>query len=272
MHQLFKTIVVISSILLTQLSFAFDHQHSQWHSILQKNVLLTAEGYASTVDYKKIKKDRSDLNAYLHSLSSVKEHDFKLWSKNKQKAFLINAYNAFTIQLILNHYPEIKSIKEIGSFFTNPWKIKFFVLLNNKTSLDNIEHSMLRKKGVYDDPFIHVALVCASISCPALINEAYTDKKIEHQLINNMRSFLSDNSRNRYNIRKKSLEVSKIFDWYEEDFTKGYREIYSLKDLFSRYSIELTNDKDGQNAIRSKKIDINYLDYNWDLNDSLSHH
>lgn len=247
--------------------YAFDHQHQQWNSILQQNVHLIANGTASRVDYENIKKNSASLTRYLELLSSVNKNEFKQWSQGKQKAFLINAYNAFTIQLILSRYPDINSIKDIGSFFSSPWKKKFFVLLGKKISLDDLEHNILRKEGVYDDPFIHVALVCASIGCPALRNEAYTAEKIEQQLTDSMRRFLSDKERNRYNSKSKSLEVSKIFDWYKNDFNKGHRGLFSLNDLFSLYFQELTDDKDEQREILSKAVKINYLDYNWQLND-----
>lgn len=247
--------------------YAFDHQHSLWNSILQQNVHMSANKQTSHVDYANIQKTAFQLGDYLKRLSAIDKIEFNQWSKGEQKAFLINAYNAFTIQLILTRYPDIISIKDIGSFFSNPWKKKFFNLLGGPRSLDELEHKILRKEGIYDDPYIHVALVCASISCPALINEAYTAEKIEQQLHNSMLNFLSDKERNRFNSKLKILEVSKIFDWYENDFTKGYRDIYSLNDLFSKYYQALSDNKDIQKKIQSKRIKIDYLEYDWHLND-----
>jgi hypothetical protein len=245
---------------------AFDHQHTQWNLIVKQNVYFSSNGVASRVDYANIQKNSDALTRYLKLLSSVNRGEFNQWSKNKQKAFLINAYNAFTIQLILTRYPELASIKDIGSFFSNPWKKEFFILLGKKISLDNLEHGILRKKGVYDDPYIHVALVCASIGCPALRNEAYIDTTLEQQLDDSMRRFLSDKERNRYNSKSQTLEVSKIFDWYKNDFNKGDRGLYSINDLFSRYFKELSDTKEGQKKIQSKTFPITYLDYNWELN------
>ena len=237
---------IIFLMLLIRPLYAFDHQHGLWHSIVQKNVHITSKGLSSRVDYNNIKSNTSQLKQYLAILSSVDENDFQKWSKNKQKSFLINAYNAFTIQLVLSRYPEIDSIKDIGTWFSSPWKKKFFVLLNKKRSLDDLEHTILRKEGQYDDPYIHVALVCASVGCPALRNEAYTPEKIEKQLSENMQRFLSDKKRNRYNSKSRTLEVSKIFNWYENDFNKGHRGLFSLNDLFSRYSEALSNYTEGQ--------------------------
>ncbi len=262
-----QCIGIIFLIFLIQSVYAFDHQHKLWHSILQKNVHTTPKGLSSRFDYNNIKRNDTQLKQYLTILSSVDENDFQKWSKNEKKSFLINAYNAFTIQLVLSHYPDIASIKDIGHWFGSPWKKKFFVLLNKERSLDELEHTILRKKGHYDDPYIHVALVCASVGCPALRNQAYTPENIEQQLSESMQRFLSDKKRNRYNSKSRTLEVSKIFNWYESDFNKGHRGLFSLNDLFSRYSELLTNNIEDQIMIQSKEIDIIFLEYDWSLND-----
>ena len=267
MKNFFKLIAFFYSIIAVQPIIAFDHQHSQWNLIVKQNVHFNPDGVASRVDYSNIQKNSDLLTGYLTLLSSVNINEFNQWSKNKQKAFLINAYNAFTIQLILTRYPDVESIKDLGSFFSNPWKKEFFTLLGKKRSLDDLEHSILRKKGVYDDPYIHVALVCASIGCPALRNEAYIDTLLEQQLDDSMRRFLSDKERNRYNSESQTLEVSKIFDWYENDFNQGDRGLYSINDLFSRYFKEISETKEGQKKIQSKTLPITYLDYSWELND-----
>lgn len=255
------------SILIQPVYASFDHQHKLWHSILQKNVHMISEGAASQVDYSNIKKNPTQLEQYLKTLSAINNNEFQKWSINEQKAFLINAYNAFTIQLVISRYPDIKSIKDIGGWFSSPWKKKFFFLLNKERSLDDLEHTLLRQKGRYDDPLIHVALVCASKGCPALRNTAYTPENIEQLLPENMQFFLSDKKRNRYDSKSRTLAVSKIFSWYESDFTQGYRGIFSLHDLFSRYSEALSNNKEDQTLIQSKKVDIIYLKYDWSLND-----
>lgn len=155
----------------------------------------------------------------------------------------------------------------MGSFFSSPWKEQFFTLLGKPRSLDDLEHKLLRQPGVYDDPYIHVAVVCASIGCPALRNEAFTANKIEQQLNDNMQRFLSDKSRNHYNSQTSQLEVSKIFDWYKDDFTQGYRNLYSLNDLFARHAKQLTNNNKNQQLVSNKTVKINFLYYDWQLND-----
>ena len=138
-------------------------------------------------------------------------------------AFLINAYNAFTVEKILTRYPDIKSIRDFGKVFGNPWKDKFFTLLGQECTLDGIEHEMLRKHGAYDEPRVHFAVNCASIGCPMLREEAYVAERLDAQLEEQAERFLSDRTRNRYSAQTGALEVSKIFDWFKEDWTSGYR-------------------------------------------------
>ena len=247
---------------------AFDHTHTLWNELLAKHVQWISGGAASQVDYAGFKTDILSLEAYLNELSAVAQTEFDAWGKDQQLAFLINAYNAFTIQLILTEYPDVASIKDLGSFFTNPWKKKFFTLLEEKRYLDWIEHEMIRKPGVYDDPRIHAAVNCASIGCPALRAEAFVAGALDSQLEDNMRRFLMDKSRNRYNSRTGMLEVSKVFDWYREDFQKGYLGFHSLKEFFAGYADLLANTPEGQQEVGKGRAKIIFLKYDWDLNDA----
>ncbi|MBI1990430.1 MAG: DUF547 domain-containing protein, partial [Betaproteobacteria bacterium] len=138
----------------------FDHQHKAWGELLKKHVVLIDGGKASQVRYAELARDRAALTAYLASLSRVSEAEFKSWGKEQQLAFLINAYNAHMVELILTRYPNIKSVWDFGKFFNNPFKNKFFTLFGRAFSLDNIEHDTIRAKGVYDDPRIHFAVSC----------------------------------------------------------------------------------------------------------------
>jgi len=260
-------ILCLSSNVLSLEPEPFNHQHQVWNELLLQHVHYDLNGFSSKLDYKQMLKQQGTLNIYLAKLSKVSQDEFFSWSQNQQKAFLINAYNAFTVKLILTRYPNLESIKDLGSFFRSPWKQQFFTLLGKSRSLDDVEHKLLRQPSVYDDPYIHFAVVCASIGCPALRNEAYIADKIDQQLKDNLRRFLSDKSRNRYNVQTNSLEVSKIFDWYEEDFTKGYKGINSLKEFFSLYGKHLSNDKNIRQLIIKKRVNINFTDYDWRLND-----
>ena len=173
-------------------------------------------------------------------------------------AFLINAYNAFTVEKILTRYPNLKSIRDFGTVFGNPWKDKFFTLFGRESFLDQIEHETLRKPGAYNDLRVHYAVNCASIGCPMLREEAYVADRLEAQLEEQAVRFLSDHSRNRFEAGK--LEVSKIFDWFKEDF--GAREQY-----FAKYAKLLADAPDAQKAVAEGRAPLSFLDYDWSLND-----
>ena len=185
-------------------------------------------------------------------------------TKPEQMAFLINAYNAFTIELILSKYPDLKSIRELGSFVQSAWKRRFFKLLGREQHLDWIEHEQLRAN--YNDPRVHGAMVCASIGCPALRPEAYKAAKLEAQLEDGMQRFLADKTRNRMVNGK--LEVSGIFKWFREDFEKGHQGIGSLADLWTRYAVQLADSPVDLALLRSKApLPVSHLEYDWQLND-----
>jgi hypothetical protein len=248
-------------------ALAFDHSHTDWDRLLKKHVLVTRKGSASWVSYAGFQKDRKTLNRYLESLSAVTLKEFESWSKSRQLSFLINAYNAFTIELILTRYPDIESIWDTGSFIVKPWRKKFFTLLGQKQHLDDVEHNMIRKKGVYDDARIHFAVNCASISCPALRNEAFVADQLDKQLEDSLIRFLSDKTRNRFNPKSNTLEVSKIFDWYKEDFLQNSSKFSSLEAFFAAYAHLFSNQKEVLKRIREMNVNITFLKYDWNLND-----
>lgn len=250
-----------------QTAWAFDQRHTLWDQLLNNHVVWIGGGYASRVDYAGFQNDRAQLRTYLAMLSAVEQDAFDSWASNEQLAFLINAYNAFTVELILTRYPELGSIKDTGSLVFSPWKKRFFRLLGKKRHLDDIEHGLIRKKGVYDEPRIHFAVVCAAIGCPGLRSEAFVADRLDRQLEDSLVRFLSDKSRNRYNAATGTLEVSKIFDWYKGDFSQGYRGITSLENFFGKYADLLADSDTGRQRVRSGSMKIRYLDYDWTLND-----
>jgi len=252
-------------------SAGFDHKHAAWTALLRKHVRLIRGGQATQVAYAGFKADRAPLKAYLDSLSAVTSATFGAWAKPERQAFLINAYNAFTVELILTRYPDLKSIKDLGSLLSSPWKPKWIPLLGAKVSLDDIEHAMLRKRGDYDDPRVHFAVNCASIGCPALREEAFVAARLDAQMDEQTLRFMSDRTRNRYNAQRGRLELSKIFDWYGEDFRLGHRGIASLAAFAARYADQLAdapaNAADLRERIRAGGVDIAFTDYDWALND-----
>lgn len=243
---------------------AFDHTHKDWDRLLKKYVVMMNNGKASRVKYSGFQKEQNALNEYLKELSAIQKNEFLSWPKNKQLAFLINAYNAFTIELILTKYPDIDSIWDTGNVITKPWRKKFFVLLGKKRHLDDIEHNIIRKKGVFNEFRIHFAVNCASIGCPALRNEAFVYDRLHKQLEDSMVRFLSDISRNRFDAKTQTLSVSKIFKWYKEDFIKTKP---SLKAFFANYAHLFASNPEDLQTIREMNITINFLKYDWRLND-----
>ncbi|WP_293371381.1 DUF547 domain-containing protein [Nevskia sp.] len=262
---------ILLALLLTALpltSFAFDASHDAWTRLLQKHVVDVRPGQATAVRYAGFAADRPALKAYLASLSAVKPDEYGRWTKPEQLAFLINAYNAWTVELILGSYPKLKSIKDLGSLLSSPWKKTFIPLLGQTISLDQIEHGMIRKPGVFDDPRIHAAVNCASVGCPALARSAFVARDLDRQLDAALSGFLSDATRNRYDAASGRLEVSKIFDWYSGDFERGHRGYDSLKTLFAKHAAVLARTSDGQAAVRAGRYKLGYLDYDWALNDA----
>lgn len=241
-------------LILPSLAWGFDQSHSDFSRLLKKHVRY--QKHSSSVDYKALKTDQAELKKYLQSLASVSFAEFKKFSKDQQIAFLINSYNAFTLQLILDNHP-VSSIKKIGGWFKSPWKMEFFELLGKKRSLDWIEHEVLRKD--YDEPRIHFAVNCASIGCPRLRDEAYTAKVLDQQLENQTKIFLTDPSRNR--LEGETLFLSKIFSWFAEDFTKGNS---SVQKFVLPYIVE---DVSRRKALAKKSLDLKFTSYDWDLND-----
>jgi hypothetical protein len=204
------------------------------------------------VDYQGFKNEEDKLDRYLHVLEKT---DTKTLSRNEQFAFYINAYNAWTIKLILTAYPGIKSIKDLGSLFGSPWKKKIVRIEGDILSLDNVEHDILRPR--FRDPRIHFAVNCASMSCPPLRSEPYRADILDDQLNEMAESFLNDSRYNR--LEGNTLFVSSIFDWYSEDFNDD------IVGFFMKYA-----KGDLKEKLRSQKreIEVQYLDYDWSLNGS----
>jgi Protein of unknown function, DUF547 len=263
---LIKTLIAV--VLAFCATFAqaqgFDHQYAAWDALVKKHVRWLPDNKQSRVDYGGFARDRAELKKTLDALSAVPKAEFEAWSREQRMAFLINAYNAFTVEVILTKWPEIKSIRELGLFNRGPWKSEFFTLLGARRHLDWIEHDELRPK--YTDPRVHTAVNCASIGCPALRNEAFTAAKLESQLEDGMIRFMGDRTRNRVSADGKLLEVSAIFKWFREDFEKGHRGLARVEDVFARYAAQLTDKPDEQTKLRERALPVGHLDYDWSLN------
>lgn len=245
--------------------------HSTFDNLLGKYVTPISNGASTQVNYDGFKKERNTLNEYLARLSKVEQSTFDAWGKDKQLAFLINAYNAYTIELILTEYPDIDSIRDLGSFFSSPWKKEIAPLLGETRTLDEIEHELIRGTNqatkTFNEPRIHFAVNCASVGCPALREEAYTADKLDSQLEAQTKRFLADTSRNK--MSDDTLYLSKIFDWYSEDFegkNGEWRDTSTLNEFILLYKDAMQLTEAQVSALKNDTADVEYLNYDWALN------
>ncbi len=257
--------LLVMFILKSTAAVGAGFDHDQWDTLLRNQVVVLEGGKTTKVDYRGMAKKQAVLSRYLDELTQVSREQFDSWHNDEQLAFLINAYNAWTVHLILTKYPDLRSIKDLGSLFQSPWKKKFFHLLGEKRSLDDLEHNLIRGSKRYNDPRIHFAVNCASIGCPALRNEAYSGEKLDVQLSDAAVLFLSDRSRNRLN--KGKLEISSIFKWYREDFESGWRGAATLSDFLELYKDMLGLIDTEAEELVAGNLAVMFLDYDWQLND-----
>jgi hypothetical protein len=232
-------------MLFVSLNYANPVQHAEWDVLVKKHVSKNG-----MVDYQGFLKDKKQLQVYLDKLSA--NRPTSKWSKNEKMAFWINAYNAFTVKLILDNYP-IKSIKDIKRgipFVNSVWDIAFIPMGKEKIDLNYIEHTILRKE--FKDPRIHAAINCASFSCPLLRNEAYYASRLDEQLNDAMRRFVNDSQRNQ--LDKSNIKISKIFSWFAGDFKLNGSSVVDYLNKYAKKRVQ-------PNA----KID--FLEYQWELND-----
>jgi hypothetical protein len=219
--------------------------HRLWDELTKEYV-----NEAGFPDYKGFIKDSVKFNKYLAQLAQ--HHPKETWTPNQRKAFWINAYNAFTIKLIVDNYP-VATIKDLGGGIyrvNTPWDIKFIQLEDKTYDLNDIEHNILRKE--WSDPRIHAAVNCASISCPKLMRGAYTGEQLDNQLDAQMRSFIEDTTKN--TISAEQAKLSKIFKWFSGDFKVEHSSVIDYINSYSDVKIK-------------ESATIEYFDYDWGLND-----
>ncbi|MEO9483223.1 MAG: DUF547 domain-containing protein [Ekhidna sp.] len=243
-----KFTIFFTSILLSVSLFGQSRvSHTQFDQLLQEYV-----DEQGMVNYKGLQADRSSLKSYLSMLESNAPQ--KSWTRDQKLAYWINAYNAYTLDLILEHYP-VKSIKDIGStikipFVSTAWDIKFINIGGKEYDLNNIEHGIIRKE--FEEPRIHFALVCAAVSCPKLQNRAYVPEKLDEQLTKAAKDFLGNPDKNNFKSSNKAT-LSKLFNWYGGDFKKKG----TLVEYINKYAPTQL----------SKNANIDWMDYNWNLNE-----
>jgi hypothetical protein len=238
----------------------FDHSHQSYTTLLKQHVIEYDDGLKSVVNYSELAAKPLPLKQYLDTISAVSAEQYQQWTPAEQLAFLINAYNAFTLQLIVENYEKFtstdaRSIRDLGGFFSSPWDKAFYTLLGERRTLNWLEHKKIRID--FDEPRIHAALVCAALSCPKLRTEAFKADVLADQLEQQMISFLSDGEKN--NIRGTTLNLSKIFDWYQQDFG-------DIQRYMARYANVLTHDSTQRDMLNKRQLSVRYTEYNWALN------
>ncbi len=256
--------LMLVTVLLAAPSLQATPAPAPWTTLLQRCVMDTRDGHSTVVDYDCFAHARDKLAAYLASLGEVNETEFEQWSREARLAFLINAYNAWTVELILTEWPDLDSIRDLGSLLRSPWKKSFIPLFGDTVSLDDIEHGMIRARGRYDDPRIHFAVNCASVGCPALRREAYSAERLDAQLEEQTTSFLADRSRNR--MENGTLALSPLFDWYQEDFERNWRGSGGRRGFLARYAGALGLDAAQTRQLLQGELRLDYLPYDWSLN------
>ena len=228
---------------------------ADWDALLKKYVAPeTIDGVRlNAVNYGKLKTDPafSRLVNGLKSFSpaQLKKHEEKL-------AFWINVYNVFAVKMVTDNYP-LKSIKDVGSLFKSVWKRNAGIVGGKDYTLNAIEHKILRKMN---EPRIHVAIVCASVSCPDLATDVYKADRLSEQLDVQMKKFLANPGKGmRVGTEGKKVFLSKIFDWFEDDFEPRGGVLKFIRLYVSP--------KDRQ-ALDNSSLRVSYMDYNWGVNGS----
>lgn len=240
----------------------FDHTYSVYDNILKTHVV------DGRVNYRGLENDSKQLGIFLDSAAKISKEQFRHWSEAEQLALLINLYNAATMQLIIDHYP-VKSIKDIGGFFKGPWSLKVVRLFGDTITLDNLEHDIIRKR--YNEPRIHMALVCAAKSCPPLRSEPYTAEKLNDQLDDQSRRFFSSPAGLAIDQKARVIYFSSIFKWYGEDFVGKFSPKDGFKGLDETeravaHFVGLYIDPAEKAFLSAGGYKIRYLDYDWSLN------
>lgn len=218
--------------------------------------VLKAHVRDGAVDYQALKQDPAGLTDYLDESAAVSRADFDGWNEKQQLSFLINLYNAATLNLILGHYP-VRSIKDIGNVLKGPWDQPAVRLFGETTTLNTIEHKILRKK--YNEPRVHFALVCAAKGCPPLRGEAYRAETLDAQLEDQGKVFLATAEKNSFEPSRRTARLSPIFKWFKEDFVKKSGSV----PVFLKPYLPAAFPED----FASGAYRIEYTNYDWSLND-----
>lgn len=270
----FACLMLASSVSVSLSRETFDQSHSVYNSLLKKYVK------NGRVDYSGFISSKEEFVSYLNTLGSVNQSEYDSWTEKEKLAFWINAYNAFTIKAIIDHYPITRSFSIVGLFVPSDsilqikgvWDKLKFKAVGNEVTLEDIEHEILRKE--FNEPRIHMAINCASVSCPDLRNEAYVPGKLEEQLTQASAAFMNNPEKGLYIDEGDGIvKLSKIFNWFGEDFIPVYGDGHSFQGRNEKENAALNfalvyvdSDSKKEYLIRNN-FRIGYLNYDWHLNE-----
>ena len=272
-HNSIKTVYcLLLGLFFSSNAWGASPDHQLWDRVLQMHV---KDGL---VNYRAIKENPQQLNQYLKQIADFPQKELSGLPAPAQIAYYLNAYNAITVKRIINHYPPQKkgllnllnpdiSIRNISGV----WDTIKDRVAGELLTLDYIEHKILRKK--FKEPRVHMALVCASISCPALPDRAFTAAKLEEQLDRSSREFLRDNNRNSPCLDCPEVSLSKIFSWYGNDFVGVYKPSQRLIKRHGNKEASVITfvapyyNEGIKNYLLKGDYDIDFLDYDWSLNE-----
>ncbi len=242
-----------SLLYVTKINASNKFNYSRYNKTLKKYL-----NKSGMLDYKNLKNNSKIFDLFIKQILNLKKNDYNKFTKKEKLAFWLNTYNALTIKIILNNFP-LKSIMDLKDPFN---KIKFRVL-GSHVSLNNIENNIIRK--YFKEPRIHMALVCAAIGCPTLRNEPFIAKKLDFQLKNQTKKFLSSKKNFKIDKNKNIIYVSSIFKWYSTDFIIKNKSLEESLMIFISKYIDKKQLK-VLNTLVKIKFKVKYLYYNWKLN------
>jgi Protein of unknown function, DUF547 len=233
----------------------FDHTHSEWKAIIDQHV--TSDGAETLVAYSKLLVQKDRVDAYVARLGAVTEGEYRDFSRDQQLVFLVNAYNAFTIQQVLEVYP-IGSIQEIEfEAGVDAWNKKKHRLIGKVISLNQLENEWIRPW--FKEPLIHFALNCAAIGCPGL--RWYSAAGFTAQATEAARIFLNDSRRTVFDSKARTFKISELFDWYKDDFIAASGSVAAYLAQF----IQARSEIDALSKAGTLKVEL--LPYDWALNE-----
>jgi hypothetical protein len=227
-------------------------------------VLATYVDDQGLVDYVGLQQDRAKLDRFNASIGAVSQDTYRSWSDDQQLAFLINAYNSFTLQSIIDQDPLKSSIRDIPGV----WRIRTFEIAGESKTLDNIEHQTIRP--TFAEPRIHAALNCSAISCPVLRQDPYTADQLDQQLDEQVSRWLLSSEGIQIDREAGEVSISALFDWFGEDWLEQYGVdtgfAGSDKQRAALNFISQYVSNDDADYLRTGNYRVRYIDYNWALN------